>query len=182
MLKEGIINSKEFKDFWTNLCCESYPREVTSEEKDELEARWPRFHERLGTNSSDAVTWCENRFGRIPPFIWQDQGREYSRLDPSSGDGHRTEYTTRLQKAEKLLREDSAVYAEKFRRALLENQKCAQHHIHRKNKATGTRMIPNACQSKKDPNRCKHDFPNANARESEATRCLCAKVLRSDGN
>ena len=40
----------------------------------------------------------------------------------------------------------AVAYQRRFDKTLQENQKCAQHHIHKKDPKTGKRHIPNACQ------------------------------------
>ena len=58
-----------------------------------------------------------------------------------------------------VLNSDGTAYEAMFKQALKENQKCAQHHIHKKDPSSSKRFIPNACRCKGNEQTCKHGFP-----------------------
>ena len=177
MLQQQLVTSAEFKDFWSNLCCESYPREPSEEEIETLEKNWPCFHERGNVSSQTPVKWGDERFGRIPPFVWQDFGVEYKKPRSFVVKGQKRIQLDSEEEKQRL-QEDSEDYEAKFNAALMENQKCAQHHIHRRNNDTGARFIPNACQSKKEPDKCKHDFPMMARMNKERPLLVCKGIAR----
>ena len=109
---------------------------------DEVEKAWPRFQEGPGQSREDASVWGDHRFGRVAPFIWADSGQDYGALQTCTLD---TAQVIAIKKAgrERLLA-DAAQYRTQFNQALQENQLCAQHHMHKKDAATGKRILPNA--------------------------------------
>ena len=77
LLERAFIQADELKAFCENLCCECYPDVVTHAAKlEQLEQRWPRFHEHELDNRDGVVFWGANRIGRLAPFIWQDRGTD----------------------------------------------------------------------------------------------------------
>ncbi len=152
LLEEAFITATELKRFCATLCCEAYPdEEAVAARIDDVEARWPKFHERDGASKNADVSWGDRRFGRIPPFVWQDQGLDYGAM---YGLPPHDQASTRRE-----LLADASRYKRRFDEALQENQLCAQHRIHKKDPKTGDRKLPNACQSYRCAKTCKHDFP-----------------------
>ena len=141
MLEDRLVTAEEFKHFCAHMCCEHYPEELTQKETNTLEKRWPCFHEADESADGSLVSWGSERIGRIPPFIWQDEGEDYTTMNSER------------------LHAEGAAYDVRFKQALKENQKCVQHHIHKKDPLSGKRWIPNACQRKGDARTCKHEFP-----------------------
>ena len=81
MLEQALIQADDLKAFCENLCCECYPGVVTHEATlEQLEQRWPRFHEHELDKRDGVVCWGANRIGRVAPFIWQDRGKDYGDL------------------------------------------------------------------------------------------------------
>ena len=174
LLEEAFLTAADLKRFCATLCCEAYPdEEAAADQTAEVETRWPKFHERDGASAEAVVDWGEKRFGRIPPFVWQDQGLDYGALyGQSPQDRGRTG-------AE--LREDAGRYRRRFDEALQENQLCAQHHVHKKDCRTGDRKIPNACQSFRCAKTCKHDFPLDNKINRGEPLLVCRGIAKARG-
>jgi len=75
MLEKGLIAAEALKKFCAELCCESYPdTSKMREEIAETERCWPCFKESPETGPDSAEKWGAHRFGRIPPFVWEDKG------------------------------------------------------------------------------------------------------------
>ena len=165
LLSQALVTAEDMKQFCATLCCESYPLEAAmDEEVAALETQWPRFHEQDEPKSAGSVRWGHERFGRLPPFLYQDTEPDYA--------------TAAVQ----ALHDDAAAYQRRFDEALQENQKCAQHHIHKKDPKTGERRIPNACQSYRAPTKCKHDYPQEHRMNAAGPALLvCKGIARKRG-
>jgi len=75
LIEASLISAADMKQFCSTLCCEAYPDD-TSMDKDtaDVEKRWPQFHEDDEKKSGEGVPWGDHRFGRLPPFLWEDRG------------------------------------------------------------------------------------------------------------
>ena len=123
-----------------------------------MERRWPCFKETDGVAQTTSVNWGDYRFGRIPSFVWEDTGPDYSAMQSSAPQTwEQDERSSPL--VPNMLRDDAHTYEQHFARALQENLKCAQHHIHPKKGASQERTIPNACLSTRSGKECKASFP-----------------------
>ena len=161
------------------MCRESYPDiDQHNIDIDTVEKEWPKFHEQSGqTIAQEPVTWGAERIGRMPPSIWDDGAA--IRTSNGSHDGRTPESYADCLSAQPYanaggacvgqsgqeavyaaLKEEAVGYTQRFNRALQHNQERVQHHIHRKQR-DGKRAIPNACQAKKNPKLCNHDFPDS---------------------
>ena len=81
MLDKGLVNASDLKRFTQELCNEKYPlEEHLTQEVEELEQCWPCFKETNTTEETAGISWGECRPGRIPPFVWKDNGPDYSCL------------------------------------------------------------------------------------------------------
>ena len=81
MLEEALVRADDLKRFTEHLCNESYPMcNGLAEEVNELEQRWPCFKETGGGAQTTPFQWGDSRFGRIPSFIWEDKGPDYSAM------------------------------------------------------------------------------------------------------
>ena len=79
-----------------------------------------------------------------------------------------------------MLQEEAARYTTAFNVALQHNQERVQHHIHKRLK-DGTRIIPNACRSKRNPKMCKHEFPLSSRLNQGAPRLVCPGLAKHWG-
>ena len=176
LLEQAFITAADMKQFAATLCCESYPDETALDaEIEELETRWPRFHEKDETRPGEVVRWGPKRFGRLAPFLFQRAGPKYRRLhDRETSEQQRNETMRKL-------REDAEQYQAKFNEALQENMKCAQHHIHKRDAKSGKRTLPNACQSFRAQATCKHDFPLEAKVNTGPALLVCKGVARKRG-
>ena len=148
-LEDALLKAEDLKRFCEHICCESYPStEKIEAQLETIEKRWPKFHEEDESINDGPVCWGKNRFGRIPSFVWEDAGTNYTAL-----------YKSNDNELWNLLKNDAMKYEASYKEALQEHMLCAQHHIHRKDPVTGERKIPNACRSARDAQSCKHDFP-----------------------
>ena len=164
------------KQFCATLCCESYPIAATmDEEVVALESRWPRFHEQDEPMTQGSVRWGDYRFGRLAPFLREDAGPTFSSVCTPAGPESSQRTTPQA------LYEDASVYQRHFDRTLQENQKCAQHHIHKRDSKTGQRRIPNACQAYRAPTKCKHDFPQEQRMNAGPALLICKGIARKRG-
>ena len=169
LLQQSLITSKQLKRFYENLCCETYPDEAALNERlDSWEKRWPQFNERDDAQPQHTVEWGEHRFGRIPPFVWQDAGQDYSSLHSRND----------KEAAYEELKREAQAYQAQFDRALQENMMCAQHHIHKKDPQTGERRIPKPCLSYRDGKNCKHDFPMKNKMNRKEAMLVCKGIAK----
>lgn len=76
-LEKAFITAEELKQFCAELCCEEYPiPETMDRDVEEVEKHWPKFAEPGTSTGGQPATWGPSRIGRIPPFVWQDRGRE----------------------------------------------------------------------------------------------------------
>ena len=143
MLAEALISADDLKRFTENLCNENYPlSDALAEEVNELERRWPCFKETDCEEQTSSMHWGDSRFGRIPPLVWEDAGPHYSAMQSSTCRSHASMVHNDLSA-------DARTYQQRFARALQENLKCVQHHIHPKKSGSQQRTIPNACLSRK---------------------------------
>ena len=175
MLETSLLDAADMKNFCANLCCEEYPLETDlTAEEESIEKHWPCFHERDGLGHASKATWGNYRFGRIAPFLWRDSemnGDAYTDVcKMPNGPGKNL--------AMKNLEVEATQYKKHFQRCLQENQKCAQHHIHKKNSKTGERFIPNACQSAKCKATCKHDFPMLTRMNRKRPLLVCKGIVK----
>jgi len=159
-LEAHLVTAEEFKNFCTQICCEEYAEPLSQKEETILERRWPCFHEGDESSNGSVVSWGSKRFGRIPPFIWKDEGDDYTSL-----------------KSE-LLNRDATVYKAKFQEALKESQKCAQHHIHKKDPLSSKRVIPKPCRCKNDATSCKHGFPMVDKLNRKRPLLICKGLAK----
>ena len=152
MLAEALVNAADLKRFTEHLCNESYPlSDNLAEEVNELEQRWPCFKETDCVTQTTSVQWGDCRPGRIPSFVWEDAGPDYA---------------------------DAHTYEQRFARALQENLKCVQHHIHPKKGASQQRTIPNACLSTRSGKECKAGFPMDNRMNLDHPVLLCKGLAK----
>ena len=173
MLEKALVEASELKRFVENLCNERYPCEADlAEEVAELEQCWPCFKEEPQSDRFAAVSWGDDRFGRIPPFVWEDSGPDdaASRLSLPRAAGQSTS-SARLE-------EDARRYQSAFDLALQENQKCAQHHMHPRKRGSAERSIPNACLNARSGGRCKADFPMHSRMNAERPLLLCKGLAK----
>ena len=120
MLVEALITADDLKRFTENLCNENYPlSDALEAEVDELERRWPCFKETDCEDQNPTMEWGDFRYGRIPPFVWNDTGADYSSIKPSMSPSS----AKVLQEA---LHSDTLAYQTQFARALQETLKCVQ--------------------------------------------------------
>ena len=174
LLDEAFLIVPDLKRFCATLCCEAYhDEEAVASKIDEFESRWPKFHERDGASKDTVVEWGENRFGLIPPFVWQDRGVDYGALRGLSPEEQ--------ERTRQELRSDADRYRRQFDEALQENQLCAQHHIHKKDSKTGERKIPNACQSFQCAKTCKHEFPLDSKVNRGEPLLVCKGIAKARG-
>jgi hypothetical protein len=133
MLEKGLIEADDLKRFIEGICCESYPHEDQHLNSiDQIEKNWPKFHEdtdKYTLEETDVASkppvWGELRYGRLPPFIWEEsKDADYSSLYEANApdDQHA------------ILQDGANAYRRRFNNALQENQMRVQHHIHPKNK------------------------------------------------
>ena len=175
LLEEALVTAADLKRFAEHLCNESYPlSEGLDEEINELERQWPCFKETDGAAQTPdgaaqtpTTTWGEHRIGRIPPFVWEDRGTTYSDVGASASPA-----------AMSALHADAKAYSEHFARALQENLKSAQHHIHPKKGASQQRTIPSTCLSSKSGKECKAGFPLDNRMHSGRPVLLCKGLAK----
>jgi len=181
MLEEALVSADDLKRYTEHLCNESYPvGERLEEEVNELEKRWPCFKESDEVAPPEPVPWGDCRFGRIPPFVWEDTGPDYSSLRFSSSQQWEQDQSGGAL-SENMLHADAHVYEQRFARALQENLKCAQHHIHPQKNASEERTIPNACLSSKSGKECKAGFPQDKRVNLEQPVLLCKGLAKKKG-
>ena len=85
ILEQGLAGAPDLKRFTGHLCNESYPLgDNLAEEVNELERRWPCFKETDSNTQGTPIHWGDDRYGRIPSFVWDDAGPDYSNMPPSS--------------------------------------------------------------------------------------------------
>ena len=173
-IEAALLSAADLKRFCATLCCEAYPDEdAVAKAIGAVEARWPKFHERDGAEAGAPVTWGAQRFGRLPAWLWSDDGASYGDLYAASP----RQRSRTLQE----LQADAEVYAGRFNAALQENQLCAQHHIHKRDPKTGERKIPNACQSFRCAKTCKHEFPQDARMNRGEPLLVCKGIARKRG-
>ena len=80
----------------------------------------------------------------------------------------------------RILENEAARYTTAFKSAQQHNQERVQHHIHKRSK-DGTRIIPNACRSKRNPKLCKHEFPMTGRMNSGEPRLICPGLAKHWG-
>ena len=169
LLEDELVEAADLKRFVEHLCNESYPlSDGLANEIDELERRWPCFKETDDATQTEPRTWGEHRIGRIPPFIWQDSGTTYSDINPSTSPSEMSALHT-----------DARTYEQHFARALQENLKSVQHHIHPKHgDGSQKRTIPSTCLSSKSGKECKAGFPMENRMHSGPPVLICKGLAK----
>ena len=181
MFRKKLITIAQMKNFYAVACCESYAfTDNLEDEIAELERRWPKFHEQDEEATDGRILWGKNRFGRLPPFFWDDNGKKYTDLyrhKPKS---------IGQEVAKQVLLLDAKNYKKKFLLAFQETQKCAQHHIHKKAPKKHPndpeiRIIPNACLSFRGGKNCKHDFPQKEKMHEGEPVLVCYGIAKAKG-
>jgi len=173
-----LITADDLKRFTENLCNENYPlSDALEAEVNELERRWPCFKETDCEEQNPTMEWGNFRYGRIPPFVWNDTGADYSSIKPSMS-------PSSAKVLQEELHSDALAYQTQFARALQENLKCVQHHIHpkksdpKKKSGSQKRTIPNACLSSKSGKECKAGFPMDNRLNFGRPVLLCKGLAK----
>ena len=151
MIRDELLSVGALKQYTDWVCNQSYPDvERSKSEADEVEAQWPKFEQ-------------DKRLGRIPSFVWADQGACLN-----GGDVPMEE-----------LRADGAEWIRRYDDAAQHVMQRSQRHVHKRGPDGVRRPLP-ACTRSGKPTECKHEFP-MEQRLTDATKLVCPGVAEEHG-
>ena len=156
-IKEGYCDITAFKEYYRNICREDYPDiDAVEEHRDRVEKRFPMYAD-------------NPRLGRLHLFVRRDAQRGPDFSLAADQDGAQE------------LRQDGLAWLEQHDAALTEVLLHHQNHIHFKDSKGQKTVLPNACTSQRQPNACKHGFPQSARMNEGETLLLCAALCKQRG-